>query len=612
MNEDSLIDIESMPPGFVFNESRKKLERCPQDFVGSVDVPEGVKTIGKSSFENVAGLQKVHLPESLARIKDNAFMNCTNLESINIPSRVNEIGEYAFYGCRSLSSLTLPDGLRTIGTGAFADCMGLDAFTIPATVVSMGKSNPFVVPTSSVTSEIYANKGLPYRRKMPAISRATPVAYFKKGFSLTCLSPFFKVENGCLIDVERKTLMAYVGSNATCVIPSGIEIVGALAFACNPYIKTVVIPDTVTSIESSAFSYCTSLVSVEIPDSVQSFGEGVFCGCGQMKCIRLPKFVKVVTDNMFIYCDELENVLLPDFLESIESLSFGMCRSLRSVTIPRKVSHMGSNPFFGCGKAKIVCQSDSFDIEDYCLICKQNNELVSYVGDKETVVVPNTVQRIGARAFENNQHLVRVVVPSMVNEIADYAFVNCHNLQEVNLSDFTTSIGDGAFKQCIALQEIKLPLKLMDIGHSAFEGCSALTKIEIRNHIYSSDVIKLMEEKPPIITPNDLVWASPSYINAVVVINRIEKENERVDAASIASLSEGIRKQLIQLNNEVAPYREERERNRRFFEKSNVMCYSVAIRSLTERLEQAFKEDHISQLEKVQQQLDVYMEAPKE
>lgn len=68
------------------------------------------------------------------------FELCKKLSSINIPEGVTTIGVGAFTECNSLTSITLPDSLTTIGTQAFWVCSGLTTITIPAKVTSIGNS----------------------------------------------------------------------------------------------------------------------------------------------------------------------------------------------------------------------------------------------------------------------------------------------------------------------------------------------------------------------------------------------------------------------------------------------------------------------------------------
>ena len=66
-------------------------------------IPEGIKNIGESAFENCCGLEELILPFSLETIGDKAFYNCKNLESIAIQKNVTKIGKETFGNCEKLT-----------------------------------------------------------------------------------------------------------------------------------------------------------------------------------------------------------------------------------------------------------------------------------------------------------------------------------------------------------------------------------------------------------------------------------------------------------------------------------------------------------------------------
>ena len=99
----------------------------------SVEIGEGVTSIGNGTFYGESLLVDVSLPNTLTRIGSNAFMNCRKLESINIPESVQEIGAYAFYDCNALSEITIPDGVDTIENSTFGSC-NLSRISIPNSV----------------------------------------------------------------------------------------------------------------------------------------------------------------------------------------------------------------------------------------------------------------------------------------------------------------------------------------------------------------------------------------------------------------------------------------------------------------------------------------------
>ena len=92
---------------------------CPwssfMEQIETVEIEEGVSSIGSYAFCNCSSLKTVNITSSiLTSIGGSAFQICKNLTSITIPSSVTSIREYAFYGCESLTSITLPSSLTSI------------------------------------------------------------------------------------------------------------------------------------------------------------------------------------------------------------------------------------------------------------------------------------------------------------------------------------------------------------------------------------------------------------------------------------------------------------------------------------------------------------------
>ena len=65
-----------------------------------------------------------------------------------------------------------------------------------------------------------------------------------------------------------------------------------------------------------------------------------------------------------------------------------------------------------------------------------------------SIVIPDTVTKIGDGAFTECAKLKKVNLPDGLTEIEDRAFMGCKTLQKVDLPDGVTKIGDGAFYDC--------------------------------------------------------------------------------------------------------------------------------------------------------------------
>lgn len=121
------------------------------------------------------------------------------------------------------------------------------------------------------------------------------------------------------------------------------------------------------------------------------------------------------------------------------------------------------------------------------------------------IVLPNTITKIGTRAFSGSQNvkeivlpnslktisegmcslcssLESVVIPESVTEIYGSAFMNCDKLASINIPQGVTYIGYNAFFNT-AIKELTLPESMTSIAQGALRGMGKLRKITLPNSI---------------------------------------------------------------------------------------------------------------------------------
>lgn len=211
---------------------------CKQ--IVTVNLSEGITTVGAGAFAWCWNLKTVNLPKSLNSIREYAFNN-SSVSEIVIPEGTVEIGSYAFdsHYRIGLKNITFPSTLKTVGEGAFY-CNGAANIYVPSLEAWCAiEFDPFF---------------------------ATPFEEFGR-------SNFYV--NGELV--------------TDLVIPYGITEIGDSQFCMQGCLTSIQIPDSVTHIGNSAFRAnnggCEKLTEIVFPASVEYIGRGVLHYNGGLKKI---------------------------------------------------------------------------------------------------------------------------------------------------------------------------------------------------------------------------------------------------------------------------------------------------------------------------------------
>ena len=224
---------------------------APGTQITSIDIPEGIKTIGVGAFKDCPTLTHVSIPSTVTEIKQDAFRN-TGLTSVEIESADSStersIGDSAFASNGSLATISIPEGFMKISDKAFQNCRSITQAIIPSTVDEMW-NNVFDGCSSLATVTFEGDtefKGSSIFRNCSALENVE----LHEGMHGEMTSQF----SGCksLKEIE---------------VPEGFVNIESNTFSgCTALIEVVLGADC--SISESAFEDCSSLVSVTIGDGV--------------------------------------------------------------------------------------------------------------------------------------------------------------------------------------------------------------------------------------------------------------------------------------------------------------------------------------------------------
>ena len=200
------------------------------------------EAIPEEEFSGRTSLTLVYLPEGMKNIGKSAFNN-TRLVTIDIPASVISIGNSAFYQVNTLSEVNFATGsvLQTIGNSAFRQCTALVKFLMPNTVTSLGTSS---FEDCSALNNLSLSSAL----------TTIPESCFEKTSSL----------NNVAFPENLKSISAYAFLRSgleNAILPIGLTYIGMYSFGECYSLKYLELPSFATY-SSYPFNLCTALETV--------------------------------------------------------------------------------------------------------------------------------------------------------------------------------------------------------------------------------------------------------------------------------------------------------------------------------------------------------------
>ena len=157
--------------------------------------------------------------------------------------------------------------------------------------------------------------------------------------------------------------------------------------------------------------------------------------------------------------------------------------NIRSVIIPDSVTRIGAAAFRYCTSLTSVSIPDSVTSIGSNAFSDCNSSLYTeyefgrYVGSTENpyaVLIELT-----------NKNLSTYTINEKTKVIAYGVFSDCERLTEITIPDSVTSIGEGEFYVCSSLTSVTIPDSVTSIGEWAFNNCSSLTSVTIPDSVTS-------------------------------------------------------------------------------------------------------------------------------
>lgn len=99
------------------------------------------------------------------------------------------------------------------------------------------------------------------------------------------------------------------------------------------------------------------------------------------------------------------------------------------------------------------------------------------------VILPESVQEVGANLFCNSSRLVHVKLPSGLKKLSPFMFCGCSALKKVDMPIEIEDFPEGLFAECSALEEIPFRAGIKTLPEGVFSGCESLTSLVIPDSV---------------------------------------------------------------------------------------------------------------------------------
>ncbi len=417
-----------------------------------------------------AGLSEVILPEGLQRIGSYAFHKCQDLKTITLPASLSELGTAPFLECIGLKEIHVspestvfsseggvlfnrdktallcfpageyrdmyyvPSTVEVIADSAFRSCERLWNITIPASVTEIQVS----VFTSSSVDNIYYT-GSETEWNSIGVDDSANMAGIKIYYDSPYILPIGDVNVDESIDAMDATAVLMAAARAGAGQPCGLRTEQTEAADVNG-------DENYDAMDATKILQYAAAAGVGYKRTAEEFfaadlGWKITDGWGYYHYL----------DHIVIasYEGEATALQIPAEIHGlpvteIADEAFRYHSELTSVIVPDTVEIIGERAFADCGITEIV--------------------------------IPDSVSVIGSAAFWKSD-LTTIVIPESVTDMGTAVFRECQSLVSVTMLCDLDAIPEQTFRSCTALESVQLPASVRSIGRYVFYYCTSLTDV---------------------------------------------------------------------------------------------------------------------------------------
>ena len=419
-----------------------------------------------------SSITSIQIPKTIERIGEYTFQGCSSLATVSFDGNIKSIGIGAFKDCCSLVSFEIPEGVESLSNEIFKGCSSLESLTIPTTLKSSGYSGDFVKLKSLHIKDLVAWCNVSFYS-----SDGNPLYYahhlFLKGEEVTELE----------IPQETTVVGNYVFSGCEGITSvefhKGVESIGVGCFANCKNLETITIKGNGPKIEDVAFYRCSKLKDIYCDTekcpahdnyNPDIFDESTYENATlHVKDYAVESFkadlvwslfkkidVEKVTDFKLSYYVDGEiykteqhkygDEITPEPNPIKKGMTFSGWSDIPATMPGKDVTATGTFSWSEVTKNGVIYQVYNAEDELAAVIgCDNASSDVMIISPVEIDGYKYSVTDIVDFVFKNNTDITSVVIPESVRKIGDEAFYGCKNLAKIELGKSMNQIESRAF-----------------------------------------------------------------------------------------------------------------------------------------------------------------------
>ncbi len=435
-----------------------------------------------------SSITSIIIPKTIKKIEAYTFRNSKNLKSVIFEGNVESIGEGAFLDCSSIESFEIPEGVESLSSGIFEGCSSLESLTIPTTLKVM----------DNINLKSLHIKDLAAWCNISVFGIGNAYHLYLNGKEVTELE----------IPQETTVVGDYVFSGCEGItsveLHKDVESIGEGCFMNCKNLETITIKGSGPKIEDFAFYRCSKLMDIYCdtekcpahnnydPDvfdentyenatlHVKDYAVESFKADQEWSKFKKIDVEKVTDFKLSYYVDgeifkteqhKYEDEINPEPNPIKKGMTFSGWSEIPATMPGKDVTVTGTFSWSKVTKDGVIYQVYDAEGEQAAVIgCDNASGKLKIVSPIEIDGYKFSVTDIVDNVFKNNADITSVVIPESVRKIGDEAFYGCKNLAKIELGKSMNQIEPRAFAGIDKLTDITIYAEdVPDADRTAFE-----------------------------------------------------------------------------------------------------------------------------------------------